>query len=158
MRKHLSCIALCLAAPIGAHAEAPDQPQTPEGYYALGEKFGKCAAFFSFMSQGALKAGKQEMAANLAQRRGDWSLATVVFLGFGHAADATGAGQTIMDAEVNRLQARFDANPNTDAILTEMIADHHKQCDPLEPLRDGAVEALKRSIQGGVVVRPTPER
>ncbi len=158
MRQQLRCIAFCVLTLAGIGARAIEQPKTPEGYYALGEQFGRCAAFFSFMSQGALTAGKQEMAANLAQRRGDWSLATVVFLGFGHAADATGAGQTIMDAEVNRLQARFDANPDTAAILLEMIADHHKQCDALESLRDGAVAALKKTVQNGVVVRPAPER
>ena len=158
MRTKLRCLALCLAAPIGVHAQSPDLPKTAEGYYAMGEQIGRCAAFFSFTIQGALKGGKQDAAANLAQRRAEWSLATEVFLGAGHAADAKATAQTIMDAEVNRLQARLDANPNKEATLNQMIADYHKQCDPLESWRYGAVMAARESIRNGEVVRPAPER
>lgn len=158
MRKQLSCLALWLAAPIGVHAQIPEQPKTPEGYYALGEGMGRCAAFFTFMIQGSQKKNDQDALANLAQRRGDWTLATEVFLSFGRAADAKAAGETIMAAEVNRLQARLDANSNKEATLHEMIDDHHKQCDPLESWRYGAVRAVQESIRNGEVVQPSPKR
>lgn len=161
MRKRFRWLALCVLTATTASAcavEQQEQMKTPEDYYAMGERIGRCTAFFNFTIQGAVKGGKQDIAANLAQRREDWALATEVFLGLGHAADAKAAGQTIMDAEVNRLHARLDANQDKEATFNQMLADYHKQCDPLESWRYSAVMALRDSIRNGEVVRPSPQR
>jgi hypothetical protein len=146
--KQLRLIALCVATLAGTSAGAVEQPTTPSGYYALGEQFGQCAAFFSFVSRQSAKDGRQDNAESLAQRRVNWRLASVVFLGFGRAKDPESAAQSVEDAEVNKLQARFDAGSST--TINDMIADHKQHCDPLESLRDAAVQALKNSV------RPAP--
>jgi hypothetical protein len=138
--------------------EQQEQMKTPEDYYAMGERIGRCTAFFNFMIQGAIKGGKQETVANLARRREDWALATEIFLGMGHATDAKAAGQTIMNAEVARLNAHIEASQKTEATFNELIADYHKQCDPLEPWRDGALMAVRESIRNGAIVQPSPQR
>lgn len=145
MYKQLKYAVLAFAASGVANAFAVEQPTTPAGYYALGEQFGQCAGFYSFLIRQSEKERRQDMAQDFAQRRVNWRLATVVFLGFGHAKDAASAAQSIEDAAANKQQARFDAGAAS--IINDMIADHKQQCEPLEPLREGAVQALKNSAR-----------
>ncbi len=141
--KRLRLIALCVTTLTSASGMTAELPKTQADFYALGEQLGQCAAFFTFLSRESMKHGNPDNAQELAERRTNWRLGSVMLLGFGHAQSPESAAQSVEDAQVNKLQARFDAGSAT---VNDMIADHKRQCEPLESIRDGAVEALRNSL------------
>jgi hypothetical protein len=145
VRKQLSCLALSLAASTGVHADNLELPKTPEGYYALGEQFGQCAAFITFLGRLMVTAGKTEAGRNYAYQRESWRRASVISLGLGRAADAMEAAQAIEGAEINKVQARFDAGPPT--AINDMYDDYRRRCDPIEPLKESATKVQESTIK-----------
>lgn len=128
-----------IAGPTFTGSEADD--------FAMGTRFAQCAAFFDLAAEFMHDAGKPSASENFKNLSRGWSIAGRVLLSSGASSPKLDTEQTInyvRDARLTALKAQVELG-GVD-VFTEMRAQHEQDCDPLIPLQQAMIQALRMTI------------
>lgn len=153
MRSILVRLAIFLAgtfAPLVHVAAAESFTDSQAGDFAMGRRFMSCAAFFDFAAELAAGMDKPSASEHFKNLSNGWTLAGALLLASGAAKpnfDAKQTADSIRRADLTALKAKYEMGGTT--VMKDMQADHQRDCDPLAPMQEGIIQALRQQA-------PTP--
>ena len=120
--------------------------ESKAGDFAMGQRFVSCAAFFEFAAGMSAEAGKPSAAESMRNLGRGWNMAGMLLLSSGAAAqrfDSKATAASMLNVRLTSLKAMFELGGVN--VMHEMYADHQKACDPLVPMQENIIQALRSS-------------
>ena len=145
------CLGLALATLLSAPAHAqqsPSFPKTPVGWYSLGESFARCTASAQLEALVLRQRGHANAATAAEDTGRGWSLAGMFVLANGLEPGVQNQTQRLFNdlvaADFNKRKGRLELS-GTEAYYEENYADFKKECEPLAPMQEAIIAAMRRS-------------
>ncbi len=136
-------LALCVVLPgMAADTFTDSKP----GDFVTGQRLVTCAAFFDFVSGISAQQGRPNAAENFENISRGWTLAGMLLLSSGAESpsfDSKQTAESIKSARLTALKAKFEMGSLD--VLKEMKTEHERDCDPLVPLQEGVIQAMRSS-------------
>jgi len=140
-------LSLALAAVMSGSAPEQSLPNSPEGYYALGQEFANCSAHQALTAFVAGRAGSPDATTLAEGRARGWKFAGMVFLAEG--LDPSRRSQTertfdsLVQVKLNELKSRYDVD--ADAPKEAIPKEYARECAPLVPMQEMVIEMMGRT-------------
>ena len=144
-----ACIAVAMVTFAIECAAAPAFfTESKAGDFTTGQKLVRCAAYYDFTSGFAASIGKPAAAEHFGNLSRGWTLAGMLLLSSGTDSpkfDSKQTAESIKAARLAHLKAKFELGDAD--VMNEMQAEHKRDCDPLIPLQENVIQALRQGPQ-----------
>lgn len=140
---------LALLALVGQGASAQWFTSSQANDWTTGEQMAKCSAFYLFAAELSTTGGRPAAAESLGNSARGWRLAAMALLASGASRqgfDAEAVSQGVAGARLATLRAEFEQGGPP--AVAAMQADHRQRCDPLQPITESIIRALRKSSGG----------
>ena len=124
-------------------------PTTPEGNYAMGQRFANCSARFAHMAFFARRADLPDTVALAEGKARGWKVAGMMFLAQGMSPSRVNETEQTFDAlvEVKLMDLKAKAEMDAEAYRKAIPVDFAKECEPLVPTQEKLIELMRRGPQ-----------
>ena len=115
------------------------------GDFDMGRQFMSCAAYFDIAAEFAASMEKPSASEHFKNLSRGWTLAGALLLASGAAKPNFNAKQTadsMRSADLTALKAKYEMGGIT--VMKDMQVDHARNCDPLAPMQENIIQAVRR--------------